>query len=114
MALARAHQLPFARSQTTTNQAIFRLQSAISRLFRDFLLDNNFVEIHSPKIISGASEGGANVFKVSYFKSAASSLFLSVQRRGALTARRAMCPFLNSRGLPRAVAAAVQADGHLR
>lgn len=28
-----------------------------------------FVEIHTPKIISAASEGGANVFTVSYFKS---------------------------------------------
>lgn len=27
----------------------------------------NFVEIHSPKIIATASEGGANVFKVGYF-----------------------------------------------
>lgn len=30
-----------------------------------------FVEIHTPKIISAASEGGANVFTVSYFKGAA-------------------------------------------
>jgi len=29
------------------------------------------VEIHTPKIISAASEGGANVFKVSYFKGSA-------------------------------------------
>ena len=29
------------------------------------------MEIHTPKIISAASEGGANVFKVSYFKSSA-------------------------------------------
>lgn len=30
---------------------------------------SGFVEIHTPKIISAASEGGANVFTVSYFKS---------------------------------------------
>jgi len=29
------------------------------------------VEIHTPKIISAASEGGANVFTVSYFKDSA-------------------------------------------
>lgn len=29
------------------------------------------MEIHTPKIISAASEGGANVFTVSYFKSSA-------------------------------------------
>lgn len=46
-----------------TNQAIFRLQSGVCRLYREFMLDNNFVEIHSPKMIGGASEGGSNVFK---------------------------------------------------
>lgn len=30
-----------------------------------------FVEIHTPKIIPAASEGGANVFTVSYFKGSA-------------------------------------------
>lgn len=30
-----------------------------------------FVEIHTPKIINAASEGGANVFTVSYFKGSA-------------------------------------------
>lgn len=29
------------------------------------------MEIHTPKIISAASEGGANVFTVSYFKGSA-------------------------------------------
>lgn len=41
------------------------------KLFRDYLSDQGFVEIHTPKIISAASEGGANVFKVSYFKGSA-------------------------------------------
>ncbi|ESL10311.1 hypothetical protein TRSC58_01959 [Trypanosoma rangeli SC58] len=43
------------------------MQSRVGQYFRQFLLDNDFVEIHSPKIISAASEGGANVFKVDYF-----------------------------------------------
>ncbi|KJH53019.1 aspartate--tRNA ligase [Dictyocaulus viviparus] len=42
-----------------------------NRLFRDILIDRGFVEIHTPKIISAASEGGANVFTVSYFKGSA-------------------------------------------
>ncbi|KAK9704638.1 aspartate--tRNA ligase dps1 [Basidiobolus ranarum] len=54
--------------RTITNQAIFRIQSGVCRLFREFLTKQEFVEIHTPKIISAASEGGANVFKVSYFK----------------------------------------------
>jgi aspartyl/asparaginyl-tRNA synthetase len=36
-------------------------------LFREFLLRKDFVEIHTPKLIGCASEGGAEVFKVSYF-----------------------------------------------
>jgi len=50
-----------------TNQAIFKLQSGVCRLWREFLNDKGFVEIHSPKMIGGASEGGANVFKFKYF-----------------------------------------------
>eukprot|EP00128_Syssomonas_multiformis_P016096 Colp12_sorted_trinity150504_noHs@30061 len=54
--------------RTTTNQAIFTIQGAVCKLFRDHLSSQGFVEIHTPKIIPAASEGGANVFKVSYFK----------------------------------------------
>jgi len=50
-----------------TTQALFRIQSGISTLFREFLLKKNFTEIHTPKLIAGASEGGANVFKLKYF-----------------------------------------------
>lgn len=51
-----------------TNQAIFRLQSGVCQLFREFLLSKDFIEIHSPKLIGGSSEGGANVFKFKYFE----------------------------------------------
>jgi len=54
--------------RTVTNQALYRIQAAICHLFREHLNSKGFVEIHTPKIISAASEGGANVFKVSYFK----------------------------------------------
>eukprot|EP00795_Rhopilema_esculentum_P014211 gene14211-5221_t len=54
--------------RTITNQALYRLQGAVCLLFREYLGSQNFVEIHTPKIISAASEGGANVFTVSYFK----------------------------------------------
>jgi aspartyl-tRNA synthetase len=50
-----------------TNQAIFRLQSGVCALYREFLLSKDFVEIHSPKLIASTSEGGANVFKLEYF-----------------------------------------------
>ncbi|KAM6080417.1 aspartate--tRNA ligase, cytoplasmic [Theristicus caerulescens] len=57
--------------RTSTSQAIFCLQSGICQLFRETLIRKGFVEIQTPKIISAASEGGANVFTVSYFKSSA-------------------------------------------
>ena len=49
------------------NQFIFRLQSIISKTIRDYFDQNNFMEIHTPKLISSASEGGSNVFEVNYF-----------------------------------------------
>jgi len=57
--------------RTPANQAIYRLQGGVCKLFREALGKKNFVEIHTPKIISAASEGGANVFEVSYFKGSA-------------------------------------------
>jgi aspartyl-tRNA synthetase len=57
--------------RTLTNQAIFSVEAGVCRLFREYLTDKGFTEIHSPKIISAASEGGANVFEVSYFKNSA-------------------------------------------
>ena len=49
----------------------FRIEAGICQLFRNSLTNKGFVEIHTPKIISAASEGGAGVFKVSYFKGSA-------------------------------------------
>jgi aspartyl/asparaginyl-tRNA synthetase len=51
-----------------TNQAIFRLQAGVCALFREFLSGKDFIEIHSPKLIAGSSEGGSNVFKFKYFE----------------------------------------------
>lgn len=59
--------------RTQTNQAVFKIQAAIGDLFREFLSSKGFVEIHSPKLQGSATESGATVFKVNYFKGAASS-----------------------------------------
>jgi len=48
-------------------QAFMRLQSGVGQLFRESLYKKGFVEIHTPKLIQGASEGGTNVFKFKYF-----------------------------------------------
>lgn len=53
--------------RTPANQAIFRISSGVCSLFREFLLENGFVEIQTPKLLGGASEGGANVFTLDYF-----------------------------------------------
>lgn len=50
-----------------TNQAIFKLQAGVCKLYREFMESHGFVEIHSPKLIGGASEGGSNVFTFKYF-----------------------------------------------
>jgi aspartyl-tRNA synthetase len=49
------------------NNAIMRVQSAICQLFRESLYAQNFVEIHTPKLIAGESESGAGVFTTDYF-----------------------------------------------
>eukprot|EP00891_Asterochloris_glomerata_P001357 jgi/Astpho2/1357/Aster-06218 len=56
----------FVDLRTPANQAIFRVQSGVCQLFRELLLSEGFQEIHSPKMIAGASEGGAAVFKFDY------------------------------------------------
>ena len=53
--------------RTSANQGIFRIQSEVCALFREKLLSQGFAEIHSPKMIATASEGGADVFKLTYF-----------------------------------------------
>lgn len=48
-------------------RAKFRIQEGIVRSFRDFLYDQGFTEIHTPKIGAKGAEGGANIFKLDYF-----------------------------------------------
>ncbi|EPQ28983.1 uncharacterized protein PFL1_03273 [Pseudozyma flocculosa PF-1] len=57
--------------RTTTNQAIFRLTHGVCRLFREYLDNLDFVEIHTPKLQGAATESGSSVFKVGYFKGSA-------------------------------------------
>ncbi|KAF2359817.1 Aspartate-tRNA synthetase type 2 [Trinorchestia longiramus] len=54
--------------RTATSQAIYRLESSVCWHFRDYLGGRGFTEIMCPKLISAASEGGANVFSLNYFE----------------------------------------------
>ena len=49
------------------NTLIFRVQTLIAAKLREFLLQRDFVEIHTPKLIGAASESGADVFELTYF-----------------------------------------------
>ncbi len=46
---------------------VFKVQATIMTAFRDHLLKNDFTEISVPTIVTGATEGGSEVFPVDYF-----------------------------------------------
>ncbi|KAL9293043.1 putative aspartate--tRNA ligase [Arabidopsis thaliana] len=52
--------------RTPANQAIFRIQCQVQIAFREFLLSKGFLEIHTPKLMAGSSEGGSAVFRLDY------------------------------------------------
>lgn len=47
--------------------AIFRIQAVVKEAARQFLHKQDFTEFNSPKLLPGATEGGAEVFKLDYF-----------------------------------------------
>jgi nondiscriminating aspartyl-tRNA synthetase len=51
-----------------TINAIFRVQHNLVRFAREYLESKDFVEIHTPKLVAEATEGGANLFEVKYFE----------------------------------------------
>lgn len=53
--------------RTNRNQLVFQFQSYLVNAMREYLLNNDFIEIHTPKFIGTASESGAEVFEVKYF-----------------------------------------------
>ena len=53
--------------RTPYERAIFKLQEGIVQGFSKFMLDNNFTQINTPKIVAQGAEGGANIFHLEYF-----------------------------------------------
>ncbi len=49
------------------NQLLFQVQTTMTNALREFLLNKDFIEIHTPKLIPTASESGSEVFEVKYF-----------------------------------------------
>lgn len=48
-------------------RAVLRVQGVIVDAFRQALIEADFTEIFTPKIVSAGAEGGANLFEVDYF-----------------------------------------------
>jgi len=49
------------------NALIFKVWTHMEQAFREFWISNNYIEVHSPKLIATASESGSEVFEVKYF-----------------------------------------------
>ena len=49
------------------NAAAFKIQHHALEAIRDFLFEKGFLEVHTPRIIASATEGGAELFAVDYF-----------------------------------------------
>ncbi|MDP4038804.1 MAG: aspartate--tRNA(Asn) ligase [bacterium] len=50
-----------------TEKNIFKIQAEIEEIIRQFLISRDFLPFHSPKLLAGSNEGGAEVFKLDYF-----------------------------------------------
>lgn len=48
-------------------QKVFKIRAALLRSIRNYLTERDFIEIQTPKLLAGATEGGAEVFKLDYF-----------------------------------------------
>ena len=53
------------------NQLIFEVQTTAEQAMREYWLNHDFVEIHSPKIMGMPSESGAELFSLPYFETTA-------------------------------------------
>ena len=53
------------------NQLIFAVQTTAEQAMREYWLQHNFIEIHSPKIVGAPSESGAELFTLPYFEKTA-------------------------------------------
>jgi nondiscriminating aspartyl-tRNA synthetase len=49
------------------NVATFKIQHVALEVIRDFLFERGFLEVHTPRIIGSATEGGAALFSIDYY-----------------------------------------------
>jgi len=93
--LAEAQELPFEKEtdvnldtlldyrpytlRSQRERDIFTLQASIVQAYRWALIQRNFTEFQAPAIVGGDAEGGAEAFKVEYFKDRSAFLATSPQ-----------------------------------
>jgi nondiscriminating aspartyl-tRNA synthetase len=53
------------------NALIFKIQTTLEHAWRTYWVENDFVEIHTPKLMASASESKAELFRVEYFEGSA-------------------------------------------
>ncbi|MEO7122837.1 MAG: aspartate--tRNA(Asn) ligase [Lacisediminihabitans sp.] len=53
------------------NNLIFRIQTTLEHAWRTYWVENDFVELHTPKLMASASESKAELFEVGYFETKA-------------------------------------------
>lgn len=49
------------------NNLIFRIQTTLEHAWRTYWVENDFIELHTPKLMASASESKAELFEVGYF-----------------------------------------------
>lgn len=49
------------------NRLVFEVQTTIERAMRAYWAEHGFIELHSPKLMHGASESGSETFRTPYF-----------------------------------------------
>ncbi len=50
------------------NALIFRIQTTLEHAWRNYWVEHDFIELHTPKLMASASESKAELFEVDYFE----------------------------------------------
>jgi len=61
------HQYRFMDLRKPKNALIMKLSGAFDRYYREFLFNQGFIEIHTPKTMPTPSESSSDLFEVKYF-----------------------------------------------
>jgi nondiscriminating aspartyl-tRNA synthetase len=48
-------------------RAVFEIKSMVLQLIDEYLVNHNFVEVFTPKVVASGAEGGSTLFKIDYF-----------------------------------------------